>query len=487
MFIQKRPVISVGELDRNFPSKLLDKLKRRFYHAKQEFGKLKNRQAELDRKRGHVCPWGRKLSEDAWIRRVRKQWQEQPPTIPEVRRGRPGFVFETLLKIWAYAPFFKAEQNAEDIANTLDINPEFARLCGLPSETTPAGKAVYEIPAARTLRHFNQILYTFDLWGDFKRFLILDNLEKNVIQWSENLVIDPTHLDAFARVRKSCTACRICPKRDRCHFAQNTCELTGIVSKSDNYKLPGVKLNFALLPECQIAIEAIACRGQAHDSKLLNPVLVKLATDYPDLKDRVKKVLADGAYDFDFCHQVTRETMQAELITPINPGNRKPIENPARGIMQITPYGVPVCIAGHEMILTGRDCQKEQFIWVCPVFNEQRGDLNLPCSDACKRRCCPDAGQGRAYRVDRDFTPGINWDNPQHLASTIRLYNLRTSVERAISGAKRILKFDRFYNRGRMALQAHGDRYVIAVQLVAHVAGKLHRPEAARRYRLTGS
>lgn len=478
--------LSVREIDANFPEEILKNLQNRFYHAQQEFDKMKKHQAELERKRGHKCPWAKKISEDFWVRRIRKQWAENSVEDGvKSRRGPKGWGFLTMLKIWIYAAFFGVEQNAAEIHNMLGKNPLYAQLCGLPGK--PIGQEIkYELPAERTIRHFNQVMYTFGLWGDFKRLLVFINLEQGVFQWSDELIIDPTHLDAFASVGKKCLDCKHCPKSDHCNFSQNSCEMTGIVSKSKNFKLPGVKLTFACLPGSEIVIEALACRGQVHDSKLLKPILEKLSQDYPELRERVKKVLADGAYDGRPSRETTQEVVQAELVTPVNPGNRKPILNPADAIAEITPYGVPVCDAGHEMILAGRDHQREQFIWVCPVFNEQHGDPGLHCSDACKHKCCPDANNGRVFRVARELTAQVNWDNPQYLASVKKVYNHRTSVERSISRFKRIMKFDRFYNRGPKPLQAHGDRYVIDVQLIAFIAHKLGRAKATRRCRLTG-
>jgi hypothetical protein len=475
-------VLSVKEINENVPQEILSELEKRFYHARLEFGKMKKHQAQLKIKRGYDCPWGNKISEDAWVRRIRKQWTEH---IPETKNiGRRGHGFEIPLKIWAYPPWFGAEQNAEEIFTTLRNNPLYAELCGL--KEIGQGKDVkFDIPAARTIRYFNQVMYTFDLWGDFNRWLVLCNLEQGTFQWSDELVFDPTHLDGFASVLKTCHDCKICPKSQRCQFQQTTCEMTGIVSKSKNFKLPGVKLNLALLPDSEITIAALACRGQVHDSQLLKPLLLDLAQDYPTLKNRVKKILADAAFDDPDCHERTEQILEAQLETAINPRARKPISHPAQGIQKIAPDGVPICEAGHAMVLAGRDLQHEQFIWVCPVFNPQHGDSNLPCSSACHRRCAPEAEHGRVFRVHKDVTPQVNWENPQHLASVAKRYNKRTTVERAISRLKRILKFERFFNRGPKALQAHGDRYVITVLLVAFVAFLLDRPEVTRMYRLT--
>lgn len=475
--------LSVKEVESNLPTEIIRELQRRFYHARLEFGKMKKHQKRLKAKRGKSCAWGKKLSEDGWVRKIRSHWS-QGDSESKKTSGRNGYGFVTLFKIWLYAAFFGVEQNAEEIYNALGKNPLYAQLCGLKKIGKGEDDA-FDVPAARTIRYFNQIMYTFDLWGDLARWLLLYNLEQEAFEWTDELAIDPTHLDAFASVGKLCHECKTCPKKENCQFKQTTCEMTGIVSKSKNFRLPGVKLNFALLPGTEIVVAAIACRGQVHDSQLLKPLLEKLAQDYPELQERVKKILADAAYDDEDCHEQAQQIAHAQLETSINPRARKPIPSPARGIAEISPYGVPICDAGHEMELSGRDIKREQFIWVCPVFHPQHGDENLSCSEACHQRCSPDSINGRVLRVSRNLTPQINWENPQQMASVSKRYCKRTSVERAISRFKRILKFERFFNRGTKALQAHGDRYVVAILLVAFVAHLLGRPELTRKYRLT--
>ena len=107
MIMIRSQVLSVREVDEYLPRQILEYLKPRFYHASIEFDKIKKHQANLKEKRGHPCPWANKISEDAWVRRVRTQWQEIPPEMPKKRRGRPGWGFVVLLKIWIYATFEK--------------------------------------------------------------------------------------------------------------------------------------------------------------------------------------------------------------------------------------------------------------------------------------------------------------------------------------------------------------------------------------------
>ena len=128
MLITTSKVLSVREVNQNFPAEILAILERRFCEASVEFKKMKRHQANLKAKRGYPCPWANKLSEYAWVRRVRRRWQSMSAKAPKKKPGRPGWGFATLLKIWIFAAFFGCEQNAEEIASELDKNPRYAKL-----------------------------------------------------------------------------------------------------------------------------------------------------------------------------------------------------------------------------------------------------------------------------------------------------------------------------------------------------------------------
>jgi hypothetical protein len=152
------------EVNENFPRKILEALEPRYHKASVEFEKMKKHQAKLKARRGHSCPWADKASEDAWVRKIRGQWHAADMEVATEKPGRPGWGFSVLLKIWVFAPFFGCEQNAEEIASRLAGNPRYARLCGLPKRESEDDE--YETPSARTLRHFNQVMYVFELWND---------------------------------------------------------------------------------------------------------------------------------------------------------------------------------------------------------------------------------------------------------------------------------------------------------------------------------
>lgn len=133
----------------------------------------------------------------------------------------------------------------------------------------------------------------------------------------------------------------------------------------------------------------------------------------------------------------------------------------------IDPYGRPVCTAGHQMELLGRDAEREQYIWACPAFHHGRTDATLSCSK--RAQCCPRASSGRIFRTNTD-SPQINRDFPQRSRIYKKVYATRTQIERIISRVKRVLSFERFYGRGKKVLQGFIDRYVAVFNVIAFVA-----------------
>ena len=87
-----------------------------------------------------------------------------------------------------------------------------------------------------------------------------------------------------------------------------------------------------------------------------------------------------------------------------------------------------------------------------------------------KCECSPASRNGRVYRTNADEFPQVSWEFPQHSRRHKKLYAMRTKVERIISRVKRTLSFERFYRRGKKALQGFADRYVTVFNLIAYAA-----------------
>jgi hypothetical protein len=383
-----------------------------------------------------------------------------------------------LLRAFVLSPFYEVPQNAEAIERALRRNPAFLELCNF-SKSRP--------PSARTLRRFDQLMRESGLWGEVRRLLVEGNLSDGVIQPEEYVAVDTTRHDAFGEVRKLSQPAR--EAREKAEAAGQelpepgpedyTCDVAEVVAKSACNRRPGVKSGFISLPGSELPIIGVAFAGNEPDNHTLSPILERFRDEHPRLAGSVRGVLADGIYNNAENHRQTAEVLPgASLFTPIHPGARKDRFLPERGMAFMSKYGAPHCIMGHRMELAGRDLQKKEFIWVCPVFNPQCGVEGLTCDK--KDRCCPRARNGRVYRVPAETTPQIDWEHPQFAKRTKKKYDLRTSIERVFGRGKRVLPFERLYNRGKAAFQGFLDRMVIAFHLFARAACRLGRRDLMR-------
>ncbi len=306
------------------------------------------------------------------------------------------------------------------------------------------------------------------LWAEVARIAVERNLAEKVISRSPSVVVvDTTHHDAFASVRRPAAACRACPRLSSCPEPVLTCDKTDIVAKSKNHRLPGVKAAVLCCASSEIPLCGVAVHARSHDSQTLSPLLLEFRGRHPELAAEAKWVLADGAYAGADNHTEARSVLSAELLTPINPGRRKEIRRPARGIEKIDARGVPHCIAGHAMVLISRDRARKQYIWGCPAYHPELSDGSSTCP--VKGECSPRSSCGRVYRTNAADFPQISWECPQHARRQVKLYAGRTSIERVFSFLKRVFSFERFWGRGGAALQGFIDRYVACFNICAYV------------------
>lgn len=418
--------------------------------------------------------------------------QTLPPShrtahVPLMGPGRPRVLAMALLKAFLLSPFYEVQQNAEAIYRALRRNPAYLEKCGF-QRTSP--------PAARTLRQFDQAMRESGLWSRTRVLLVELNLDDGLIHPEPNVAVDTSRHDSFGSVGKPSKrpVTEPTPSASSDGAAESaeqgpapgsqptpppTCDVTEIVAKSPGNRRPGVKDAMVVLPQIELPILALAMPGNEPDVHTLRPILEALKQSHPRLVEPLTGVLADGIYSSEANRQSVKDILPgAHLYTPVHAGNRKSRFVPDRGIGFINAHGQPHCIMGHPMGLLGKDEKKREFIWACPVYNPDCKVDGLECDK--KERCCPRACQGRVHRVPAEKTPQIDWDHPQFSKSFKPIYNLRTAIERVFGRAKRVLPFERLYNRGRKAFQGYLDRMVIAFQLFARAACRLGHPELMR-------
>ena len=422
--------------------------KARFEHLKKE---TRKKNGETKPRKGRPPKCAQKL-----FHRSAEELSECRDEEPGIG-GAPAYDFHCLLYAFLLSPLYDCEANSASIWRELARNPGFVRACCFDPG---------EVPSVETLRRFNRIMSGEGLWGEVSTIMVEKNIELGIIENTGTLVVDPTHHDGFASVKKPVKACRECKRRGNCKEVVYTCDVTDIVAKSKNYKLPGVKSVPVSLAGSEIPIAAMALNARTFDGKSLEDTLSFVKGRYPDLK--VDTVMADGAFNSADNRKIARKVMNASLVTPVCPRRNKKKKVDARGMDHVDTYGIPVCVEGHRMELLGRDEKRGQYIWGCPVFHPSRSGETLTCDSKCE--CSPASRNGRVYRTNADEFPQVNWEFPQASRRHKKLYAMRTQIERIISRVKRMLSFERFYARGKKALQGFADRYVAVFNIIAYAA-----------------
>ena len=130
----------------------------------------------------------------------------------------------------------------------------------------------------------------------------------------------------------------------------------------------GHKASVIGLPKQGIAIDAVAIMDAAsHDGQTFLPHAKHVFARYPELTASIERVLYDSACDDAELKAQFEEDLGVELKASFNPRRTKPVtQDLPRGIAKITPYGVPICLAGHELDYKGIRYDSEKFIYEAP-------------------------------------------------------------------------------------------------------------------------
>jgi hypothetical protein len=418
---------------------------------------------------GFVLPSGVKEMCPRELARRLEETEEIPVELNDLNGGAPPVPFDSLVRAFLLAPFYEVEDNSAAIWRALANNPQFLEQCRFPGG---------RLPDVRTFQRFNEVMNTSGLWGDLRQAVVRDNIHQGFLTSPSRIAIDPGHMDGYAAVRKPCAACRACGICDAGDQVM-TCDVTDIVAKRVTYKFPGVKGSFISDPDTDMPLMGEAMVASDFDGRTGKDAAEAFVREYPELVAGVKEVSLDGAYDIADEKEGIAEVLQgADVLTPINPRRRKNKKVKGhRGILHIDPYGRPVCKKEVPMPYRGRDIVRETFIYGCPAFNAESRTVDCPHQGTC----CPNPGtHGRQHRVPRSETPYVDWENPQHSADFKLRYNGRTCAERSIARTKRSFPFERHWGRGRVSLQGHLDKAVLAFHVLFNAAHHLERNEEAR-------
>jgi hypothetical protein len=408
-----------------------------------------------------------------------------PGVVPARLVGRKPKCFFSLLKSFIGATLMGFPAEPESVYLLLRSNPSFARVCGFVPKAKDKAPVYHtsHIPSLRKLEQFDQVMRQAGLWEQIKHAEVSTNLRSGVIEPEQELVGDTTHYLAYSgfesvgyedeqgkgqkksqsKVTKTCR----CEQWSSCpHEWVLSDEGAGTIVKSKTKMYWGHKASVLGLPKQGIAIDAVAISdGATHDGQTFFPHVEKVFDDYPELADSVQRVLYDSACDDRALKQRFREELGVELKASFNPRAAKAVTDALpRGIEKITPYGVPICRAGHELDYQGIRYGNETFIYRAPL--DQAGvSVCLGCAE--RANCCNRSTQsGRTITVSFDTLGHIDPNDPPMAKRFKAIMTRRPSVERMIKRLKCDLGDERLSKRGNESFQAYLDKTMIGYHLL---------------------
>jgi hypothetical protein len=408
-----------------------------------------------------------------------------PGVVPLRLVGRKPKCFFGLFKSFMGTTLMGFPAEPEKVHLLLKSNPSFARVCGFsPKEKDKAGHYNHhQVPSLRKLEQFDQVMRQAGIWDQIKVSEVKTNIQTGVIEMESELVGDTTHYHAYSGFEtlsyeddkgnikkksqsKTTKACR-CDEWSTCaHDWELSDDGAGTVVKSGTKMHWAHKASVIGLPKQGVAIDAVAVTDAAtHDGQTFLPHVKDVFERYPELTASVKRVLYDSACDDAELRVRFIDDLGVELKASFNPRRSKPImKNLPRGIEKITPYGVPICIAGYELDYKGIRYDSEKFIYEAP---EQDDGISV-CASCTKRAdCCNRTTEsGRTITVSFDTLPQINSNDPPMAKRFKAIMRRRPSVERMIKRLKCDLGDDRLSKRGNESFQAYLDKTMIAYHLL---------------------
>ena len=366
--------------------------------------------------------------------------------------GRNPVPFWPLFRAFCLIRMMRMDGTPRDVYFLCMNNPLFLKACGFAS-----------LPSYRTFARFDQIMTKYGLWAEARKIAVLHNFAQGVFVFDGFVAIDTTHVEAEASAPKKNAAGEYVPNPHD--------DNVGVLRKSPCVTYIAHKMSLVNAAGCDAPLLGMAFYGNTADVNTLQDTLRKLQAEYPSLAKRISAVLADGVYGSDENKKFVADFLDAQLLSPINPGNRKEVPLAGvTGLHHIDKYGRPVCLEKHPMVFCGRRIENEQYIWGCPAFNPDKKVEGCSCSPANHAACCNMAEGGRVANLSRKLSPQIDWNLPQFSATFKKQYNMRSGIERNNGDLKEGYGFRHFEKRGRLNADAHIDKAILSFHILARFA-----------------
>lgn len=415
-----------------------------------------------------------------------------PPSLRNLLHGpgAPPTDALCLMRAFIAAPELGLPGSPKNVWQLLHSNPTFARACGFLGPTAckqPGEFTTRRLPSWSVCKQFDEVMTRYGLWHRLAKFQVGKNILRGVLESEDTGVFDTTHHESNShcdniepedaqqtrdagkkvkhkKVERVCKHCD-CGKENwhQCpHAWRSTDQGAAVVVKGPTRVYWAHKSSVFSFANSEIPIDIrVLNYGARSDSQTMLPHLDLLASELPSVVEQLRRVLADSAYSCN-ADDLSQRFPSIRLSAPVIGRDCPDTDGLFTGIDHFTRTGIPVCDQGYPFELRCRDTSDERFIWAAP-----NNDVAQPvCLHCPNRQTCLSKGSRRHIRVDRDLTPQIDWDHPQHLLSEKKLYAKRPSVERAIKRIKVDLKAEIISHRDARRVQADLDRKLLTLHLL---------------------
>jgi len=200
--------------------------------------------------------------------------------------------------------------------------------------------------------------------------------------------------------------------------------------KRDLYYWFGYKLHLVVDALYELPVSFVVTPANAADTSQMEVLLEKAVPDKP--KAKPEAVIGDKGYDSrDNCRMVFGEYGAAPII-PIREREGAQLPDVCNA------KGTPICSCGLEMAYWGRDGKYLKYR--CPQAVGK--------GQCTSRFRCTDSPYGYVLKLSITQDPRRHPPVPRETKKWVRLYRLRTAVERVNSRVKRLLGMERITLRG---------------------------------------
>lgn len=163
----------------------------------------------------------------------------------------------------------------------------------------------------------------------------------------------------------------------------------------------------------------------------------------------------DSAHDATDFYRISDDMWDMQPFIPLNPRNENNIKN--LPMSTITPDGVPVCQAGHQMHYSGHDRKdRDRIKWRCPIKACKKNE-SLKCDFI---DTCSPSDYGRVVYTHPEDNIRLYPSVPRESQEWKDIYKHRTSAERVFKREKDDFKLSSFRTRSK-------ERYLFYALLTA--------------------